>query len=104
MENHQNKIKKGSENIRRFTFKIKKHISRTEMLLSPKQQADKLRNNNVQVVPGEQLYKHGIFDFYEHYDEVEICNPNNDTKVVLDIITEESYTKLLQSGFTISYF
>ena len=78
------------------------------MLLSPKQQADKLRNNNVQVVPGEQLYKHSIFDFqnkiYEHYDEVEICNPNNDTKVVLDIITEESYTKLLQSGFTISYF
>ena len=105
METHQNTIIKSNENIRRFTFKTKKHISRTEMLLTPEQQADKIRHQNVQLIPGEQLYKHGIFDFqnkiYEHYDEVEICCPNDDTQVVLDLLTEESYTKLLQSGFTV---
>ena len=75
------------------------------MLLSLEQQADRVRNHNVQLVRGEQLYKLGIFDFqnkiYDHYDEVEICCPNNDAQVVLDLITEESYTKLLQSGFTV---
>ena len=105
MDAHQNTIIKNNENIQRFTFKIKKHISRTKMLLTPEQQADKIRNHNVQLVPGEQLYKHGSFYFqnkiYEHYDEVKICCPNDDTQVVLDLITEESYTKLLQSCFTV---
>ena len=61
METHQNTIIKSNENIRRFMFKTKKHISRTEMLLTPEQQADKIRHQNVQLIPGEQLYKHGIF-------------------------------------------
>ena len=51
MEAHQNTIIKSNENIRRFTFKTKKHVSRTEMLLTPEQQADKVRNHNVQLYP-----------------------------------------------------
>ena len=105
MEAHQNTIIKSNKNIQRFTFKTKKHTNRSEMLLTPEQQADKVRNHNIQLVLGEQLYRHGMFDFqnkiYEHYDEVEICCPYDDTQVVLDLITKESHTKLLQSGFTV---
>lgn len=73
-------------------------------VLSPEKQVEKLKNN-IQLVPGEQLYKHGILDFqnkiYEHYDEVEVCCPNNEAQVVLDSITKESYVKLLESGFSV---
>lgn len=33
------------------------------MLLSPEKQVEKLRNNNIQLILGEQLYQHGILDF-----------------------------------------
>lgn len=77
-----------------------KHISRTKMLLSLEKQVEKLRKNNIQLIPGEKLYKHGILDFqnkmYEHYDEVEVCCLNDEAQVVLDLVIEELYVKLLE--------
>ena len=98
----ENKIKERRlllMEIHQNTIKTKKHISMTEMLLSPEQHAEKVKNSNVQLISGEQLYKHSNYKIYEHYDEVEI--PNDDTQVVLDLITEESYMKLLQSDFAV---
>ena len=57
------KIIKYNGNVRTFTFKTLKHINRTEMLLSPIKQIERIREKQVQLVVGKQLYQHGIFDF-----------------------------------------
>ena len=54
---------------------------------------------------GEQLYKHWVQVFhnktYEHYDEVQICCLDKKGKVMLNLIYEESYQKLLGAGYTL---
>ena len=75
-----------------------RHIKTIETITTPEEQLQKIREKNVKLVTGEQLYKHGMQDnnnkIYEHYDEEEVCSCNNDSETILDLITEESYIKL----------
>ena len=70
------------DNIRRLSIwnnqnNKQKSIRKVENLLSPKKQIEKIRDKSIQLIQGEQLYKHGILNFqdkmYERYDEIQIC-------------------------------
>ena len=97
------------DNVRRFSIWNDKQnsIRKVENLLSPEQQIDKIREKNIQLIQGEQLYKHGILDFhnkiYEHYDEIQICCPDEKGKVILDLISKESYQKLSEADYSLIY-
>ena len=100
---------KTVDNVRRFSIWNHKQnsIRKVENLLSPEQQIDKIREKNVQLIQGEQLYKHGILDFhnkiYEHYDEIQICSPDEKGNVILDLIYKESYQKLSEVDYSLIY-
>ena len=58
------KIVKTVNNIRRFnSFNRIKHVRTLETITIPEEQIKRIKNKNLKLIQGEQLYKHGIFDF-----------------------------------------
>ena len=109
--NQRNKDKETSlvnkiDNIGKFSIiRPSRHIKTLERIATPEDQLVKIREKNVRLVPEELLYKHGIWEsnhrIYEHYDEELVCSHNDDAQAILDLITEEAYLKLRQTGMSI---
>ena len=58
------RIVKTVNNIRRFnSFNRIKYIRTLEIIITLEQQIKRIKNINLKLIQGEQLYKHDILDF-----------------------------------------
>ena len=99
-------VVKSVNNIRRFnSFNWIKYVRTLEIITTPNEQIKRIKNKNLKLRQGEQLYKHGIFDFqnklYEGYDEIQIRCNNNNSAIIIDFLTYESYKKLLKTKYSL---
>ena len=96
------RVVKFVNNIRRFNSSNRiKHVRTLETITTLDEQIKRIKDKNIKLIQGEQLYKHGIFSFqnkiYEGYNEMQIYCNNDNSEIIIYFLTKESYKKIIKS-------